>query len=40
LIVNVKNGLDFTFRHVSISLYFLFTIEEYWSKGMCAQNLV
>jgi len=36
LIVNAKNDLDFAFRHVSISLHFLFTIEECWSQGMCA----
>jgi len=31
LIVNAKNDLDFAFRHVSISLHFLFTVEECWS---------
>ena len=36
LIVNAKNDLDFAFRYVSISLHFLFTVEECWNQGMCA----
>jgi len=36
LIVNAKNGLDFAFRHISISLHFLFIVEECWSQGTCA----
>jgi len=34
LIVNTKNDLDFAFRHVFISLHFLFTVEECWRQGM------
>jgi len=34
--VNSKNDLDFAFWHASITLYFLFTVEECWSQSMCA----
>ena len=31
-LLNVKNGLDFAFRHVSNSFTFYITVEECWSK--------
>ena len=33
LLVNAKKMFRLAFRHVSISLHFLFTVEECWSKG-------
>ena len=34
--LNVKNDLDFAFRHMSNSFTFYITVEEYWSKGTSA----